>query len=233
MTDISIFDSIKRLNESIQADTRLEDDFNSEPDVLSADYLYGTNIYKLFDGLTELFQRLGLIAEHSNQNDSRFKFIHAYPDSVYDDNSNIITYTIDERRPLKVQSNSVPTARAVTKVKPTFVTEQVNDITGNVENIYRSEFDNIISIRIFSGKARILNNLARILESIFIKYSSYIKQYVDEFLYLGMGPITYLDRYDEQDPIYSRVLKFHCITTEFYKLELEQVKNIRTQFNNK
>ena len=222
----SIFSEIKNFNKSLINDTTTT--FSSETDVLSENYTFGNNIYDLFTALGELFTELDLTSTKVEDNKNKFRFIHAFPDHIKDDGSNVITYHIVKRNPRVTQNSSI-NSRSVTKSKPTVVGEQYNTVLGSVEEFYKIEFDNVISITLFSSKARVLNNLSRIMESIFLRYSSYIKQFVDECIYLGMSDIRYLDRYNEQDPIYSRELQFKVLTTELYKQELEQVKSINIQ----
>ena len=93
------------------------------------------------------------------------------------------------------------------------------------ETIYCQDFDNIISLTIFASKARAVNLLAQILESVFIKYKKAISIPASKYTYLGMGDVGFLDR-DSQDPIFTRELSFHFITTEVLKMEEEQIKKI-------
>ncbi len=190
------------------------------------DTVLGSNIYSLFDGLVELFKQLELIDLDGTSPESKFQFIHAYPDKVKEEDVNTVTYHILWRRPRVTQGTVIQGSRSFTKAKPTFIGEQYNSITGNSEEFFRLEFDNVISLTVFSKKARVLNNLSRVMESIFLKYASYIKQYVDDFVYLGMSDIRFLPRYEEGDPFYSRELQFKVITTEVYKHELEQMKSL-------
>lgn len=220
----SIFAEIKKF----QAEIAPPQTIVVENDVLSENFSFGNNIYTLFTALHSLFKELDLLSDSPKDNKNKFRFIHAFPDSVKDDGSNVVTYNIVKRNPRVTQNYSVNT-RSVTKNKATSVGESYNTVTGSVEEFYKLEFDNVISITIFSKKARVLNNLARVIESIFLKYSSFIKQFVDESLYLGMSDIRFLDRYDEQEPIYSRELQFKVLTTEVYKQELEQAKSIDIQ----
>lgn len=201
---------------------------STEKDVLSENYKFGNSIYNLFDALCKLFVDLNLISNSEKDKKDKFKFIHAYPDSVTEDEQNVVTYNIVRRAP-RVTANSSISTRPITKMKPSSVGESYNTVTGNVDEYYKVELDNIISITIFSSKARVLNNLSRIIESIFLRYSSYIKKSVDECIYLGMSDIRYLDRTDEHNPVYSRELQFKVLTTELYKLELEQAKSIEIQ----
>ena len=220
----SIFAEIKKF----QAEIAPPQTIVVENDVLSENFSFGNNIYTLFTALHSLFKELDLLSDSPKDNKNKFRFIHSFPDSVKDDGSNVVTYNIVKRNPRVTQNYSVNT-RSVTKNKATSVGESYNTVTGSVEEFYKLEFDNVISITIFSKKARVLNNLARVIESIFLKYSSFIKQFVDESLYLGMSDIRFLDRYDEQEPIYARELQFKVLTTEVYKQELEQAKSIDIQ----
>ena len=220
----SIFADIRQFKEDLLPAQHV----TIENDILSEKFSFGNNVYELFDGLTLLFKNLGLLSEKVSDNDSKFRFIHAFPDSIKDDGSNVVTYNIIKRNPRVTQNYSVNT-RSVTKNKATSVGETYNTVTGSVDELYKLEFDNVISITIFSKKARVLNNLARLIESIFLKYSSYIKQFVDESIYLGMSDIRYLDRYNEQEPIYARELQFKVLTTELFTQELEQAKSINIQ----
>lgn len=220
----SVFETIRNFNEELTPSERVE----LLTESVTTDSTYGTNIYRLFDGLLQLFLDLGLTGEQPEKDFNQFRFIHAYPDMAKDDGANVVTYSVIKRSPLKTQNNSI-NSRSVTKSKATYVAEKYNTVTGSVDDFYKLEFDNIISITVFSHKTKILNNLARLIESIFIKYSSFIKQFVDETVYLGMDSIRFLDRYDEQRPVYARELQFKVITTEVFKQEREHVKSIDIQ----
>lgn len=222
--DDSIFNTYKKFNDTMASDAEVD----LVTSAIHMDSTYGNNIYKLFDGLLELFKTLNLISEDPKENASKFRFIHAFPDMIKDDGSNVLTYNIIKRNPRQTQNYSINT-RSVTKSKATHVAEKYNEITGNVDDFYKLEFDNIVSITVFSKKARTLNNITRIIEAIMLKYSSYIKQFVDEVVYLGMSDIRFLDRYEEQAPIYARELQFKVLTTEVFKQELEQAKSIDIQ----
>ena len=191
---------------------------------------FGCSIYEFFDVLHDLFTRLGLLIDSKTKDDNKFRFICAYPDETYDE-SNIITYDLVRRVPLVVGTKII---QGSTKyVKPRFVTEKYNDVTGNVENLYVAAFSNTISLNIFSNKSRTLNEMPRIIESIFYKYSSHIKKYVDEFVFIGANSIQFTDRYDEKDRLFSRELQFNIITSEYFILELEQLKSIDFKKTNK
>ena len=225
----SIFDNISSLNEELKNTTN--SDFSQiETNTISEQSQFGNNIYKLFDALVLLFTELNLLTLKEDENVDKFRFIHAYPDEVREKRANTVTYNIIKRNPRVTQNYSLNT-RSVTKMKPSVIGEEYNIVTGNVDEFYNLEFDNIISITVFSTKARVLNNLARLIEAIFFKYSSYIKKFVDESIYLGMGDIQFIDGYDEQQPIFARELQYKVLTTEVYKLELEQVKSINVQLN--
>ena len=75
--------------------------------------------------------------------------------------------------------------------------------------------------------------MARIVESIFYKYSSHLKKHVDEFVFIGANSIQFTDRYDEKDRLFSRELQFNVITSEYFILELEQLKSIDFKKTNK
>ena len=93
--------------------------------------------------------------------------------------------------------------------------------------MYSCAFTNTISLTVFSNKTRTLNNMTRILESLFFKYSSYLKKHVFEVIFIGMNSIQFTDRYDEKDRIFSREMQFSVITLEYFVKELEQLKSIR------
>lgn len=184
---------------------------------------FGVSIYKFFEVLYDLFNTLGLLTDSETKDYSKFRFIAAYPDETYDD-TNIMTYDITRRVPLVVNSKAI---QGNTKlIKPKFEVETYNQITGNSEELYSCAFTNTISINIFSSKARTLDNMARVLETIFFKYSSYLKKHVREVVYIGMNSIQFTDRYDEKDRILSRELQFSVLTTEYFVKELEQLKSI-------
>ena len=187
------------------------------------DFKFGCSIYEFFEVLHDLFTKLDLLTVSDSKDESRFRFIAAYPDETYDE-SNIMTYDVVRRTPFVVDSKAI---QGSTKyVKPRFLKESFNDVSGNIENLYVAVFNNTISINIFSNKARTLNNMARIIESIFYKYSSYLKKHVDEFVFIGMNSIQFTDRYDSKDRLFSRELQFNVITSEYFILELEQLKSI-------
>lgn len=194
------------------------------------DFKFGCSIYEFFEVLHNLFTRLGLLIDSKTKDDSKFRFICAYPDETYDE-SNMITYDIVRRVPLVIDTKII---HSNTKyVKPRFVAEKYNDVTGNVEDLYVAAFSNTISLNIFSNKSRTLNEMARIVESIFYKYSSHLKKHVDEFVFIGANSIQFTDRYDEKDRLFSRELQFNVITSEYFILELEQLKSIDFKKTNK
>lgn len=213
----SVFNNIKTTAEEMNQMLR------ESTDVKDLNFKFGGDIFQFFEVLHKLFEELNLLTTPSNKDDSKFRFINAYPDETYDD-SNIITFDLVRRTPLIIENKIV---RSNTKyIKPRFVREKFNDVTGNVENLYVAAFSNTISLNVFSNRARTVNEMARIIESIFYKYSSHIKKYVDEFVYIGTNSTQFTDRYNEKDRLFSREIQFNVITSEFYTLELEQLKSI-------
>lgn len=184
---------------------------------------YGISIYKFFEVLHELFGNLGLLTDTVEQDETKFRFIAAYPDETYDD-TNIVTYDIIRRTPLKIDSKVIQ--GSTTYKKPRFVKESYNQITGNVEELYTVAYNNVISLHMFSNKARTLNEIARVLESIMCRYSSHLKKHVFEILPIGLNSINFTDRYDEKDRIFSREMQFNVVTLEYFILEMEQLKSI-------
>lgn len=213
----SVFNNIRltaeEMNDMLQKSTEIKD----------LNFKFSGDIFQFFEVLHKLFDDLNLLTNTSNKDASKFRFIHAYPDETFDD-SNIITFDLVRRTPLIIDNKII---RSNTKyIKPRFVTEKYNDVTGNVENLYVAAFSNTISLNVFSNKARTANEMTRIIESIFYKYSSHIKKYVDEFVYIGTNSTQFTDRYNEKDRLFSREIQFNVITSEFYTLELEQLKSI-------
>ena len=215
----SVFNKIKEERTEIE-----EILSNPYKNVEEMDANFGVSIYKFFDVLYDLFDSLDLLTNTSNNDKSKFRFIAAYPDETYDE-SNIITYDIVRRVPLVANSKVI--AGSTTLVKPKFEKEKYNLITGNSEEMYSCAFTNTISLTVFSNKTRTLNNMTRILESLFFKYSSYLKKHVFEVIFIGMNSIQFTDRYDEKDRIFSREMQFSVITLEYFVKELEQLKSIR------
>lgn len=184
---------------------------------------FGVSIWKFFEVLHELFNSLGLLTDPSKKEENKFRFINAYPDQTYDD-TNVITYDVLRRVPLKVDSKAIP--GSTTYIRPKYESEVYNHITGNSEQLYSSAFMNTVSLTVFSNKARTLNNMIRVIESIFFKYSSHLKKHIYEFVLIGMNSVQFTDRYDEKDRIFSREIQFNIVTLEYFILELEQLKSI-------
>ena len=214
----SVFNKIKEERTEIE-----EILSNPYKNIEEMDANFGVSIYKFFEVLYDLFDSLDLLTNTSNNDKSKFRFIAAYPDETYDE-SNIITYDIVRRVPLVANSKVI--AGSTTLVKPKFEKEKYNLITGNSEEMYSCAFTNTISLTVFSNKTRTLNNMTRILESLFFKYSSYLKKHVFEVIFIGMNSIQFTDRYDSKDRLFSRELQFNVITSEYFILELEQLKSI-------
>lgn len=214
----SIFNNIK--NEVDEINTILSNPYKN---ISELDANFGVSIYNFFEILYDLFKSLDLLMEEENPDKSKFRFIAAYPDETYDD-SNIITYDIVRRTPFVANSKVIP--GSTTLNKPKFEVEKHNFITGNSEELYSSAFTNTISLQVFSDKARSLNNMTRIIESIFYKYSSYLKRFVHSIVFIGMNKIEFTDRYDEKDRIFSREMQFSVVTLEYFVKELEQLKSI-------
>lgn len=184
---------------------------------------FGVSIYKFFEVLYELFDTLGLLTTSEVNDKSKFRFIAAYPDETHDE-TNMITYDITRRVPLKINSKVIQ--GSTTLIRPKFEAEKYNFVTGNSEELYSCAFTNTISLNVFSNKTRTLDNMVRVLESIFFKYSSHLKKHVREIVFIGMNSIQFTDRYDEKDRIFSREMQFSVITTEYFVKELEQLKSI-------
>lgn len=214
----SVFNKVKE--EKTEIESILSNPYRN---VEELDANFGVSIYKFFDVLYDLFDSLGLLTSEENKDKSKFRFIAAYPDETYDD-SNMITYDIVRRVPLVINSKAIQ--GSTTLIKPKLETESYNFITGNSEELYSSAFTNTISLTVFSNKTRTLNNMTRILESLFFKYSSYLKKHVYSVVFIGMNSIQFTDRYDEKDRIFSREMQFSVITTEYFIKELEQLKSI-------
>lgn len=220
----SVFDSISR--EASEIDEILSNPYN---DLESLQKNFGVGIWSFFEVLHELFGTLGLLTDNIKKEENKFRFINAYPDQTYDD-SNIITYDVTRRVPLKVDSKAIP--GSTTYIKPTYIKELYNPISGNTEQLYSCAFNNTISLTVFSNKSRTLNNMVRLIESVFIRYSSHIKKHIYEFVLIGMNSIQFTDRYDEKDRIFSREIQFNIITLEYFILELEQLKSIDLTIEN-
>ncbi len=212
----SVFNKIKK--EEIDIQDILSNPYNN---VEELDANFGVSIYKFFEILYELFDTLGILTTTNDK--TKFRFISAYPDETYDD-SNIITYDVIRRVPLVVNSKVIQ--GSTTLIKPKFEKESYNFITGNTEELYSCAFTNTISLNIFSDKTRTLNNMTRIIESIFFKYSSYLKKHVREVVFIGTNSIQFTDRYDEKDRIFSKEMQFNVLTTEYFVKELEQLKSL-------
>ena len=216
MTSKSVFEKIGREAEELNKILK-----RSDKDEL--DFKFGCSIYEFFEVLHGLFSDLGLLIDSRTEDETKFRFINAYPDETYNE-TNIMTYDVVRRVPFVVNSKAI---NSNTKyVRPKFIEESYNRITGNVEDLYVAVFNNTISINIFSNKARTLNNMARIVESVFFKYSSHLKKHIDEFVFIGMNSIQFTDRYDSKDRLFSRELQFTVITSEYFILEKEQLKSI-------
>ena len=182
------------------------------------------DIFTFYDALVSLFNQLGMLATSEGDFKTKFQFINAYPDLIYPQN-NVMTYEVVSRKPFTSVSKSV-TGVSNTYLKPMYIEEKYNKITGNMEQIYTSIFENIISINCFSTKSSILNDMCRLLESVMIKYSSYLKRYIDEIVYLGQGSIQFIDSNDDKR-LFSKQLQFKIITSEMFILESEQLKEIQ------
>lgn len=196
------------------------------PEPLDRNSQFGSNIYNLFTSLEKLFDHLGILSQGDVQDlPEKFRFIHAYPEQVYNNTSNTVTYRLAHRAHAVAQSSALPN-RNPTKYGASIVEEQVNIVSGNIDELYKVEFENIVKFTIFSTKTRNLNNIARVLEAIFIKYASYMKNVVDHTVYLGTSDIGFLENYDDQEPIYTREMTLRVYTTEVFTQELEQVKSI-------
>lgn len=187
--------------------------------------VYGSDIYAIFDNLHNLFSSLKLLSDNPKDVASSFKFIHAYPDEVKTDDVNIITFRVKTRAP-QVTNNRSNTQSGFTSKGPRSMHEGYNQVSGMYENHYQQSFDNVIALNIFSTKARAVNLLAQILESIFVKYRAEISPPATQYHYLGMSDVGFLDRYD-QEPIFTRELGFHFVTSEVFIMETEKVKSIQ------
>ena len=216
--DRSVFDTIK--HEENEIDSILSNPYKNIEELQKN---FGVSIWKFFEVLHKLFSDLGLLTDPSKKEENKFRFINAYPDQTYDD-TNVITYDVIRRVPFKVDSKVIP--GSTTYIRPKYESEVYNHISGNSEQLYSSAFSNTVSFTVFSNKARTLNNMIRIIESIFFKYSSHIKKHIYEFVLIGMNSVQFTDRYDEKDRIFSREIQFNIITLEYFVLELEQLKSI-------
>lgn len=187
------------------------------------------NVYKLFDVLKNLFEKLDLLVspEDKEDTDTKFRFITEYPDTIYTD-LNIVTFGVVRRKPF-ISNNTIIGSNSVF-TKPAYAGEYRDIKSGNVKEVRKLEFSNVISLNAFSNKAKTLNRLVMVLEEIFFKYSSYLKQYIREVVYIGTNEIQVTDTYDEKERILSRELQFHVITTEYFTLDQEEIKSI--DFNN-
>lgn len=212
----SVFDSL-----GIEAEELNKFVKRSEQDEIN--FKFGCSIYEFFEVLHNLFNQLELLNTSGQKDPSKFRFIAAYPDETYDD-SNIMTYDVVRRTPFIASSKAINSGTKY--IKPKYVDEKHNPITGNVEDVYVAVFNNTISINIFSNNARTLNNMARIVESVFFKHSSHLKKHIDEFVFIGMNSIQFTDRYESKERLFSRELQFTVITSEYFILEKEQLKSI-------
>lgn len=187
--------------------------------------VYGSDIYAIFDNLHSLFNKLKLLSEDPKDIASSFRFIHAYPDEVRTKDVNVITFRVKTRAP-QVANNRSNTQSGFTSKGPRSMQEGYNQVSGMYENHYQQSFDNVIALNIFSTKARAVNLLAQILESIFVKYRREISPPATQYHYLGMSDVGFLDRYD-QEPIFTRELGFHFVTSEVFIMETEKVNTIQ------
>lgn len=218
----SIFESIQRDLKDLKSAPSNEFTKNDE----NIKYNSGNGIRDLYDVLFNLFTELSvLVDENDKKSDTKFKFITAYPDELYNEYENIVTFDVVRRTPFIADSKVINNG-GTKYIKPRFIKSKYNSITGNVEELYAAVFSNVISITCFSSKAKTLNNMVSLIESIFYKYSSYIKKYVDQWSYIGMNSIQFINKYDQQERLFSREMQFNVITSELFVTEEEHIKSI-------
>lgn len=218
----SVFDNIE--NDLLDLKSNPSSAFKSNED--SIQYNSGNGIQDLYDVIHNLFKELSLIIEEDDKHtEVKFKFINSYPDEIYNDYNNIVTFEVLRRVPFIADSKAINNG-GTKYIKPRFIKDKYNSITGNVEELYSAIFSNVISITCFSNKARTLNNMASLIESVFYKYSSYIRQYVDQWYYIGMGQIQFINKYDQQERLFARELQFNVVTSELFVTEEEHIKSI-------
>ena len=78
--------------------------------------------------------------------------------------------------------------------------------------------------------ARVTKLLTRTLEAIFIKYLNILKKHVKEIIHLETDGIQLIIEYD-QKRLFAQKMYFKVITEEYFKIDLEQLKNTTIDFN--
>ena len=214
----SIFDAIQADVDSIQDIPSIA--------MASARVNRNVDIYEFFNVLLELFTKLNMISTSPDDYDTKIEFYYAYPDKVYAQNTTV-AYDVLSRKPLVTNSKSSQNG-PTTHLKPQLLGESLNRITGNMEETYAARFENVISLRCFSDSATTLLNTTRLIESLMIKYYTYLKRYINESVFIGQGSTQFHGNYDNKR-LFSRELQFKIITSETFVVEIEQLKSVHIQ----
>ena len=188
------------------------------------------SIDTFFYTLEDMFNKLGLLDDSlENFRESKFKFIEAFPDEVYTQN-NVVTFHVCKRRPFS-EGSAVTGGKKTTRVRPVLVKSDTYDlVSGNVQNAYAVTYENILELTCYAMSARVTKLLTRTLEAIFIKYLNILKKHVKEIIHLETDGIQLIIEYD-QKRLFAQKMYFKVITEEYFKIDLEQLKNTTIDFN--
>lgn len=181
----------------------------------------------LFEVLLETFKSLALIDEDENQDPNKFAFIRAFPDQPYDQN-NVITYNILESRPFTTKST---VAKPATLHKPIYTNEIYDTVTGNSNSIYRVLKKECLELRCFSTSNQTCQNMATLIETIFITQSSVISQAIKNHYHISTSGVKFIGDY-ENKKLFSAAVYYELVVEKRFSTDLEQLKNVILTTNN-
>lgn len=175
------------------------------------------DIYEFYPVLYSLFKDLGVLATDHQENDRlSFKFIR--PDEVYQNSQNVVTLDLGARQYAEQNGR--------TQVNHRSIGEVYNTVTGQNEETFVIQFQNEVSLTIYSEKYNQLLRVVEFIEDVILKHRGSIEQYVEKIHYIGTTETAYISN-SASTKLQSKTIKLLVYTVKTYVRTKELIQYIK------
>jgi hypothetical protein len=180
------------------------------------------DIYKFFNVLYDLINKMGILKTDNDQDNTKITFINAYPDTTYE-NSDLIIYDITGRK--YFVNNSSQSNYTTTQVRPLVLEEKYDLVTGQLMRDIAFNFENEIELSVWSTSSAQTSNLVQLVESIILKNKSYLRQYVSDVIYVEQTRTVFIENYFKKR-LFTKTIRLKVITKEVQTIAVEELQKI-------
>jgi hypothetical protein len=180
------------------------------------------DIYKFFNVLYDLINKMGILKTDNDQDNTKITFINAYPDTTYE-NSDLIIYDITGRK--YFVNNSSQSNYTTTQVRPLALEEKYDLVTGQLMRDIAFNFENEIELSVWSTSSAQTSNLVQLVESIILKNKSYLRQYVADVIYVEQTRTVFIENYFKKR-LFTKTIRLKVITKEVQTIAVEELQKI-------